>query len=284
MSIDLPPDLRDHYLAGRLIVFVGAGVSASFSWTEGGVEKRAPTWSAVVDEAARQLDFEDPGLLRVRGTDLQILEYFGLVKGGMDPLVNWILEQLRPPDDALRSSPVHSALAGLDKCHLVYTTNYDDFIERALELHGKHVVGLSREHDFPEAIKAGLHTRPIEVVKFHGDLNERGTMVLTESHYQERLELRHEMDFRLRSDLLGRAVLFVGYSFRDPNVSYIFNFVNRVFNTLPDSQYGRRAFIASPDPSSFERRLFRSRNIDVIPIRAEAESEDTAALLHRLTL
>lgn len=81
MSIDLPPDLRDHYLAGRLIVFVGAGVSASFSWTEGGVEKRAPTWSAVVDEAARQLDFEDPGLLRVRGTDLQILEYFGLVKG-----------------------------------------------------------------------------------------------------------------------------------------------------------------------------------------------------------
>ena len=74
----------------------------------------------------------------------------------------------------------------------------------------------------------------------------------------------YPMDLKLRSDLLGRTILFIGYSFSDPNVSYLFHIMKRMLDDLPDSFGGRRAYIVMPDPSDFERRLFNARNIEVI--------------------
>ena len=54
------------------------------------------------------------------------------------------------------------------------------------------------------------------MVKFHGDFNTPDQMVLSESQYMDRMRLENPMDFKLRADILGRAVLFIGYSFRDP--------------------------------------------------------------------
>ncbi len=95
----------------------------------------------------------------------------------------------------------------------------------------------------------------------------------------DRMRLESPMDFKLRADILGRAVLFIGYSFRDPNVNYIFHIVNRLFSDLPDSASGRRAYIILPDPSEFERRLFHTRNIEVIPINARGAAENVGAVL-----
>ena len=90
------------------------------------------------------------------------------------------------------------------------------------------------------------------------------------------------MDYRLRSDLLGRVVLFMGYSFRDANVSYLFRRINAIFKNLPGSPTGRRAYITVADPSDFETELFRARNIEVISITGGAQTADTAALLETL--
>lgn len=280
---DCPPDLRDHYRTGRLIPFLGAGVSASVIWNADGACRRPPTWRELVDHAAYEMGFSDPDLLRVRGSDLQILEYFVALKGGRDELVNWLVTALDVPDEALISSEIHKALASCARFRLIYTTNYDDLVERALRLHGRNYVALARERDFPAAFEASLGDGDVcQVVKFHGDLSARDTMVLTESDYQKRLKLDTEMDLRLRSDLLGRAVLFLGYSFRDANVSYIFKLVQDAFALLPDSHYGRRAFITIPDPSHFERRLFEQRGIDVIPIDSARPAEAIAELLRFL--
>jgi hypothetical protein len=106
--------------------------------------------------------------------------------------------------------------------------------------------------------------------------------VLSESQYMDRMRLENPMDFKLRADILGRAVLFIGYSFRDPNVNYIFHIVNRLFSNLPDSASGRRAYIILPEPSEFERRLFHARNIDVIPIGASDIAKATATILEEM--
>ena len=235
-------------------------------------------------EAARQLGFGDPDLLRVRGTDLQILEYYREKKGNFAELTNWLVREMEAPDAALKASPIHTALAGLDLCKVIYTTNYDDFIERALTLAGTNAVALANEAHFAEAHRTSRR-RPADlrrVVKFHGDLKTPEVMVLSESEYEERLRLLTPMDAQLQSDLLGRAVLFVGYSFRDPNIAYLFHRVNEERAGLPESQYGRRAFIAIADPSDFERTLFKRRNIDVIPVRGTHQADDVAELLRDL--
>ena len=74
------------------------------------------------------------------------------------------------------------------------------------------------------------------------------------------------MDYRLLADLLGRVVLFIGYSFGDPNVSYLFRlFMNSQYGR-PGGLAGTRAFIVVADPTDFETRLFQARRIEVIPI------------------
>jgi hypothetical protein len=216
----------------------------------------------------------------VRGTDLQILEYYGIIGGSFQKLNNWMLTECRPPDDVLRASPVHSALVALTECGTFYTTNFDDYLERAFQLAGRTVLPIVTERDVVQTrqrISAG--PPPIEVVKFHGDLNNPDEMVVSESNYERRLSFSTMLDSRLRSDVLGRAVLFLGYSFRDPNVAYLFTTINRDYETLPLSTSGHRGYIALPDPSGFEEELFKKRNIAVVPLDSAAPAQGIVDLL-----
>lgn len=249
-------------------------MSASVEWRDGERMLRGPSWEEIVNQAAVELGFEVPQLIRARGTDLQILEYFKLKFNGHTRLTNWLLKNMDPPDEAIKSSAIHSELANMQSCSIIYTTNFDDFIERSFKLHGRpHQVVAIEEH-----MRTAAGTT--EIVKFHGDWNHPDRMVLTESDYERRMAFSEPMDLRLWSDLLNRSVLFLGYSFRDPNVSYLFRQVKERFARLPNTSSGRRAYIVVQDPSQFERRLFQERNIEVIPIDGKGRTEAVAAILN----
>jgi len=267
-------ELKTLYRDGRILPFIGAGISASVEWRDGAVTKRGPAWGALVDRAAKELGFDSGDLLRVRGTDLQILEYYKLKFSGHTRLTNWLLLNMNPPDDAIKNSVIHNELAAMTNCLTMYTTNFDDFIERSFDLNG-------RKH---KAVAIEEHMRPqpdtTEIIKFHGDWNHPDRMVLTESDYERRMEFKEAMDLRLWSDLLNRSILFLGYSFRDPNVAYLFRQVKERFANLPNTNTGRRAYIVVQDPSHFERRLFQERNIEVIPIDGRGRTHAVAEILN----
>jgi hypothetical protein len=272
MKHTCPPELKRLYNQGRVLPFVGAGASMSVKWTNGS-EKRGPSWSDMVAEAVRILGYGDPELLRMRGTDLQILEYFRVKRGNFAPLTNWMVRNMDAPDVAIKSSEIHSALSALGRCNIFYTTNYDDFLERALQLNGRNVETVATEANM------GFNTSAVQVVKFHGDFNNPDEMVVSEGQYFRRMRLESQMDLKLRSDLFGRAVLFVGYSFRDINIAYLFQNVNDVFKNLPNSFSGKRAYIIVNNPSDFENRLFHQRNMEVIPTYGDDRTGPTAEIL-----
>lgn len=246
-------------------------------WTDGGEVKRGPSWEELVDEATRQLGFEDPRLARVRGTDLQILEYYHARHHNFAQLTNWLV-RLQPPDNALQTSAIHTELVNLTNSTSFYTTNFDDYLERAFDLNGRPYRRVAVEAHLAEPSPAD----GCDIVKFHGDLNFPEGMVLSESQYEERLKLRTALDYRLRADVLGRALLFIGYSFRDWNVAYLFRLVNDEFGPLPEAFNGRRAYIVVSDPADFEQRLFARRNIEVIPVSSANRERDIADLLSQM--
>lgn len=269
-------ELKHLYRDRRLIPFVGAGASMAVEWAQGGICRRGPSWTELVNRACELLGFESPELARVRGTDLQIMEFFKLKNDGqIARLTNWLSAEMRPPDDALRASPIHTALARMTECQIFYTTNYDAFLERALGLAGRRPSVIARESHM------GTHT-DCEVVKFHGDLDHPDRMVLSESDYERRLSFQDPLDVKFQADLLGRAALFIGYSFRDPNVSYLFRQVNERLRNLPGTPTGRRAYIATQDPSDFEMALFRARNMEVIPLPGTERAKRIAGLLNEI--
>jgi SIR2-like domain len=272
-----PAELRRRYHEERVLPFIGAGVSMSLSWEDSkGNKMRGPSWEELVSQATKLLGFSDPSLARVRGTDLQILEYFKR-KNNQETakLTNWLYKYMDPPDDALKKSLIHKELVELRKCRFFYTTNFDNFIERAFTLCGRASTVVAFEAEM------GIE-RSCEIVKFHGDLEHPGEIVLTESDFEKRFSLSTPLDHRLRSDLLGRVILFIGYSFRDPNVSYLFRLFTDQHWDQPGSLAGSRAYIAVADPSDFEIELFEARRITVIPIRRKTQTEDIGQLLNEM--
>lgn len=272
-----PDGLKRRYREGRVIPFIGAGVSMSVHWEKDGELKRGPSWSELVERATQLLGFDSPELARVRGTDLQILEYFKSTNAGhTGKLTNWLSQHMTPPDTAITDAPILSALVSLKRCRLYYTTNYDDFIERAFKLHGRlhQVVAIEAQM----SVDGGA----AEIIKFHGDLDHPDKIVLTESDYERRLALRSALDRRFMSDLLGRVVLFVGYSFSDPNVSYLFRLFTNDRIDESGSLSGQRAYIILCEPSDFERQLFEARNIEVISVGSHDLEQQIAAVLEEM--
>ena len=250
----------------------------SVSWNNAsGVDTRGPSWSELVDRAAEILEFDNADLARVRGTDLQILEYFKLENSGQTAkLTNWLSKLMVPTDEALRESPIHKSLSLLNKCRLFYTTNFDDFLERSFRLNERPC-----KVSAVESQMGGIDNQ-CEVIKFHGDLDHPDQIVLTEFDYEKRMSLSTALDQRLKADLLGRVILFIGYSFRDPNVSYLFRLFMDGIEGKSGSLPGDRAYIVLPDPSDFELKLFEARRIHVIGVQGKSNGTEIAKLLSEM--
>jgi hypothetical protein len=270
--MSFPKDLKSIYNEGRLLPFIGAGISMAIKWSDGKNEMRGPSWKELVDKASVLLDFKDPDLLRFRGTDLQILEYFKLINNNSTELTNWLVREFQPPKDALENSVIHQKLCKLENCHTFYTTNFDTFLEDSFTILGRKNKVIVKEQHMNMTLQGEC-----EIIKFHGDLNNPDMLVLSEADYERRLNLSTELDYRFISDLLNRKVLFLGYSFRDPNVAYLFRKISEQFK----KNHGiskPRAYIVVQNPSKFEKTLFESRNIEIIP----AETYDLTSFISEL--
>ena len=113
--MSFPNNLKTVYNEGRLLPFIGAGISMSIEWNVGAETRRGPSWSELVNKAADLLGFTDPDLLRVRGTDLQILEYFKQENGNSTALTNWLVREFQPTNDALKNSSIHKGFMRISK-------------------------------------------------------------------------------------------------------------------------------------------------------------------------
>ena len=113
----------------------------------------------------------------------------------------------------------------------VYTTNQDNVFEKVIE-------GYEDKYNIVYDINtiATIVPKHRTLYKFHGDLKAPDTIVYTTEDYDGRMvATANPMDIRLRSDALARSLLFIGYSFKDPNVQLLFRNLHELFgHALPD--------------------------------------------------
>src|SRR5262245_51917984 len=195
MSRSSTPTLRDVRMEGRLVPFVGAGLSRPLG---------LPSWDLLIDNIAVQLGY-DPEIYRLNGSKLQLAEYFVAEKGSIGPLRSEMDRLFNPTDEAVLASTSHRLLVEM-KLPLIYTTNYDRIIERAFDLRGVACHTIANIDDIGTAPPNVTH-----VVKFHGSFSDDASLVLTESNYFDRLDFESALDLKLRADTLGKSLLFVGH-------------------------------------------------------------------------
>jgi hypothetical protein len=133
-------------------------------------------------------------------------------------------------DDALSTSHLLTFSLG---CGLVYTTNQDNLFELAAQKYG-------RPHRTVVTLSDLADAEPGErlYLKFHGDPTVPESLVFTQSSYLRRLSQPDNfLDIRLRSDLIGRGLLFVGYSLQDENLCELLRQTKRAYHGGTPTSY-----------------------------------------------
>ena len=250
-NVDRSITLRELRREGRLIPFVGAGLSIPLG---------LPSWSSLLDIIAGQLGY-DPEVYRSNGNPLQLAEYYVAVKGSIGPLRSEMDRLFDPSDDAIRASRAHARLVDL-KVPLIYTTNYDRIIERAFELQGAACHTIANIDD--------MGTAPADatlVVKFHGTFSDDASLVLTESSYFDRLEFESAVDIKLRADTLGKSLLFVGYSLGDINIRYLLYKLHKLRRRIArEQQRTPSAYLLVFGAGEIQRTLLAQWDVEIIEL------------------
>lgn len=227
-------ELISQYNEKKIILFVGAGVSKNLG---------LPTWSELIDQIAKDLGF-DPAVFKLYGESLALAEYYRIAKGNIGPLRSWMDTKWHASGIDLRKSKIHELIAH-SQFPIIYTTNYDRWLEKAFDEYSKEYVKIATVSDIVK-ISDGI----TQIVKFHGDFDYDSSLVLDESSYYERLEFETPLDIKFRSDVLGKSVLFIGYSLSDVNIRYLYYKLKKLWkaNTFGGVQPKSYFFTNRPNP------------------------------------
>lgn len=250
-------DLKRIYADGRLVPFIGSGMSAHFG---------LPTTAGLIELMAGELGW-DPDVFALSGDYRQLAEYYEETKGGIGPLRSRMDKLFNPSDDAILGSPAHSSLAKL-QLPLIYTTNYDSIIERSLQLARRIVHVVASMSDMATVPKEAT-----QVVHLHGTFSDDSSLVLTESSYFDRLRFESPLDIRLRADTLGRVLLFLGYSLEDINIRYLLFLLQRLRQATPQKSGKDPTAVLTSFGSNEVQRVLLSR-LDVAVVELDARDRD----------
>lgn len=192
---------------GQLVLFVGAGASVSAGM---------PSWRQAVKRIADRL-----GIEKISSEDyLRIPQYYYNARGKKE--YTQLMQDVFLHQRNLPSQLLHDQIIEFNT-QTIITTNYDNLIEQAAEKNSEMIRVISKDSDLPYR-KAGR-----ELIKIHGDF-ESGNFVLKEDDY-----LAYSRNFTLienyiKSIIGTKVVLFIGYSFNDPDIKQIFSWAKDILH------------------------------------------------------
>lgn len=265
MDQGLDDFLRDYVEAlerGTAALFVGAGLSMAADM---------PSWGKLLEGIAREL-----GLDVAKEHDLVALAQFYVNRhAGSRTHVARLVRRTFERDVIVPDS--QRILARLPFGH-VWTTNYDEILERAFEQAGKIIDVKSRNADLTTSDPGA----DAVLFKMHGTATHPDEIVLTKDDYELYSRTRPGFLQILGSDLTTRTFLFLGLSFSDPNLGYLLSAMRASFRDVPRQHYT----IMRRPPNPYEARRFEHFVTDLhrygIRTLVVDEHADVTAVLRRL--
>jgi len=200
---------------GNAAIFAGAGLSISSGYMD---------WTSLLTNAAEEL-----GVELTSNTDLvDLAQYYVNRFGNNVELANAILNAFKGG----KPNRNHEILASLP-IHCYWTTNYDTLIEDALKNVGKLCDVKSR----PTSLTTASDKRDAIVYKMHGDVECPEDTILNRNQFEDYPHTHEAFLNSFSYDLTNKTFLFLGLSFDDPNIKYVFNRVRTLFHKNQRTHY-----------------------------------------------
>ena len=261
--LPLPPKhadiLAQELLHGRLVLFVGAGLSRLAPAKDGG-DRRLPLWKELTEQVAQACQ-ENPADYNSDPLDLFDAVVYGQQRFKLEQAVRTALD-----DKAFQFSTAHEALKELPWAAVV-TTNYDSLLQRLLDEEPVY-----EEQDYDRlTMPSGQQPRLIQI---HGALRRPHT--LTRDDYRLWPE-QHPRAYRhLEQIVLEKTVLFVGYSLSDPHLDSLLAVVKKITAGREKRLYTWMWRL----PDGKAKLLDRRDKIEAISIEREEEWATAFGQLH----
>lgn len=231
--------IRNAKLHKKLVLFVGSGVS---------INSGMPTWFQAISEIADKLYLEKKEDIL---DNLRIPQYYYNARGKKE--YTELMRSIFRYGENLEPNEIDRRIIDFDT-PVIITTNYDNLIEKAAEEKNIQMQVVSKDVDIPYCSDERI------IIKMHGDF-ENNNFVLKEDDY-----LNYSKNFRLietyiKSLLASRVILFLGYSFNDPDIKHIFTWVKDILGGDFQRAY---IIITGKDPDENERQYFLNIGINII--------------------
>jgi hypothetical protein len=248
---------KDH---ARPVLFAGAGLSFNAKPNP----RRAPTsrfssWATLIKALRDELSGEDATLAaRLPQDPLRLAQvYQSSARRGL--LLDRVAQHV--PSADFIPGPVHWKIARLPWAAIV-TTNYDDLIERAF-------VGIRpvRRVITDEDLTQPRTPDDLLVIKMHGDLSDRESIVITEEDYRLYETRRPGLTVKVRQLLLEHPLMFVGFSLNDPNFGAIDGWIR---DTVDAVRLPAVAIMHGPAIPA-ESHMWKNRGIELVRLSGDAE-------------
>jgi hypothetical protein len=152
-------------------------------------------------------------------------------KMGEEAFVRFLKDKLIVLDLDEAKASAHLLLLSLS-LNLLYTTNQDNIFELAAARYGRPYRRVVTLDDLSRHVPGDRL-----LIKYHGDADVPASLVFGARSYEQRMATEdHPLD--IKADLLGKQLLFLGYSLEDENVTKLLRSVRRAFGGhMPPSYF-----------------------------------------------
>lgn len=218
--IEIPNRLSEAIKNNKLILFIGAGLSKNNGF---------PDWNNILvsflEEHKRDIEKSDAYINALKNeiiTPLQLLEKLKneklLILEYFEKILN--IEEL--------DSNLHKTL--LKITNKFVTTNFDKLIEYNTKIN----TIITHDSNF-NLQKIG--TTKEFIIKLHGDVSRIDNCIIFEEQYKKLYNDDQLAPFKLKSLLSDYNFLFLGFSFNDPYVEELFNYISKLLDGFGPKHY-----------------------------------------------
>ena len=205
----------------------------------------------------------DPEVFKTLSNYQSLVEYYQIKRKGIGDLRSFMGVQWHKQNiDVLDETTIYKNIVELD-FPIIYTTNYDNWLEKAFNYYHKEYVKIVGVKDFTE-----INNKATQIIKFHGDFSDDKSIVLTESSYFDRLDFSSPLDIKLQSDMLGMTIIYIGYSLEDVNMRFLLYKLSKIWEKHKDLR--PKSYIFLTRPNEVEETILQSRGI--IPIVSDFDN------------
>lgn len=240
-NYQIDPVLVERFAHGNGTVFVGAGISLG---------ARLPSWAKLMDPLRNDLGKEvGPG-----ASFLDIAELYE-TKHSRGVLIQYLKERLG--DVRFQLTQTHELIVSLP-VQRIYTTNFDNLLEQASRKRQ-----INRNVIFNASHVGFSDTSTLSIVKLHGDLDDADSLVISARDYYSYFSRNPAVADLLKVELQTHTVLFLGYSFSDPDLGMILGKVVAQSGTVRPLLYSLQL-----QPKPLAVQALHERGVKVIAIDA----------------